>query len=117
MNSSATLTGCDDIIRRLREAIAEHPLSPIHGYAADIAALLDRLDAAERENEALRRAAQMAQGWIEEDRRLFVASASVAGKPNLDDYERAALAGYDAILAEIDAAMSAEKPSDERREG
>ena len=50
----------DDIIKRLREAIAEHPLSPIHGYAADIAALLDRLDEAREaartwENEAERR--------------------------------------------------------------
>ncbi|MGE3596620.1 MAG: hypothetical protein AB7N70_13815 [Dehalococcoidia bacterium] len=44
----------DDIIKRLREAIAEHPLSPIHGYAEDIAALLDRLDKAELENERLR---------------------------------------------------------------
>ena len=44
----------DDIIKRLREAIAEHPLSPIHGYAADIAALLDRLDAAEAEIERLK---------------------------------------------------------------
>lgn len=44
----------DDTIKRLREAIAEHPLSPIHGYGADIAALLDRLNAAEREVERLR---------------------------------------------------------------
>lgn len=44
----------DDIIKQLREAIAEHPLSPILDYAADIAALLDRLDKAERECEALR---------------------------------------------------------------
>ncbi len=44
----------DDIIKRLRDAIAEHPLSPIHGYAENIAALLDRLDKAERENERLR---------------------------------------------------------------
>jgi len=99
----------DDIIKRLRAAIAEHPLSPIHGYAADITALLDRLDKAERENERLHRALQMAQGWIEEDRRLFVASASVAGEPKLDDFERRALAGYDALLAEIGAALAAEK--------
>jgi len=46
----------DDIIKRLREAIAEHPLSPIHGYAEDIAALLDRLDKAERENDGHRQA-------------------------------------------------------------
>lgn len=44
----------DDIIKRLREAIAEHPLSPILGYVADIAALLDRLDKAERENKNIR---------------------------------------------------------------
>lgn len=43
-----------ELAARLRDAIAEHPLSPIHGYAADIAALLDRLEAAERENERLR---------------------------------------------------------------
>lgn len=53
----------DDIIKRLREAIAEHPLSPIHGYAEDIAALLDRLDKAERERERLREDAERLD-WI-----------------------------------------------------
>ena len=62
MNSSATLTGCDDIIKRLREAIAEHPLSPIHGYAEDIAALLDRLDKADEMRDVLLR-----NGFVECD--------------------------------------------------
>lgn len=54
----------DDIIKRLRDAIAEHPLSPIHGYAENIAALLDRLDKAERENERLRESIGMAYGYL-----------------------------------------------------
>lgn len=56
----------DDIIKRLRVAIAEHPLSPIHGYAADIAALIDRLEAAERENERLREDAERYR-WLRGD--------------------------------------------------
>jgi len=48
----------DDIIKRLREAIAEHPLAPLYGFSDNIAALLDRLDAAERERDS--KAAELA---------------------------------------------------------
>lgn len=65
----------DDIIKRLREAIAEHPLSPIHGYAADIAALLDRLDDFEKNGAQAVRWAPSSAHWSNELRRLFGPSA------------------------------------------
>jgi len=108
MNSSAIVTCCDDIIRRLREAIAEHPLSPIHGYAADIAALLDRLDDFEKNGAQAVRWAPSSAHWSNELRRLFGSDAR-EGVNNLEERLRDAIVKLDAAEAENERLLEFER--------
>lgn len=71
----------------------------------NIAALLDRLDKAER-------ALKAARDWIAADRQSFVECAKnplAADGQDMSEMDRAALVDYDGILAEIDAARAAER--------
>ena len=62
------------------------------------------------EIDQMRRALTSARAFIEEDRRVFVECASVANdEQSFEDVDRSALEQYDALLAEIGAALAAEK--------
>lgn len=62
-----------------------------------------------QERDRLRSALLSARAWIEADRQSLVSASTIAGEPATDHLDRAALEQYDALLAEIDAALGEAK--------
>jgi len=73
----------------------------------DIRALLDRLDATERESELLRAALVAAMEIVQEDRAAF-AMANIWPDGRMDNDDGDVLRRYDAVIAQADAAMGSE---------